>query len=158
MDNKIYISQQGYEKLFQDLELLRNVKRREISKRIADARALGDISENAEYDAAKEAQVHLEERIKELEDKLARAIILEEKDISLEKVRIGVKVDLQDTENDEELVYIITSDEEANYDENKIGISSPIAQALLGKKKGEKVEIKVPAGILRYRIVSINLP
>ncbi len=155
---KIYLSQEGYDKLFQELEYLRNVKRKEISRRIGEARAMGDISENAEYDAAKEAQAQTEAKIAELEDKLSRAEIIKEEDISLDKVRVGVKVKIADLDKNMEFYYIITSDEEADYEKNKIGINSPVAKALLGKQKGEKVEINVPAGTLKYLIKDISLP
>ena len=150
--------QEGYNKLYQELEYLRNVKRKEISQRLAEARAMGDLSENAEYDAAKEAQAQTEAKIAELEDKLARAEIIKEEDISLDKVRVGVKVEIADLDKNTEFSYIITSEEEANYEENKIGVNSPVAKALLGRQKGDKVEVKVPAGTLRYLIKNISLP
>jgi len=156
--DKIYLSQEGYNKLYQELEYLRNVKRKEISQRLAEARAMGDLSENAEYDAAKEAQAQTEAKIAELEDKLARAEIIKEEDISLDKVRVGVKVEIVDLDKNTEFSYIITSEEEANYEENKIGVNSPVAKALLGRQKGDKVEVKVPAGTLRYLIKNISLP
>ena len=157
MDN-IYLSQEGYDKLFQELEHLKKVERRRISKRIGEARAMGDLSENAEYDAAKDAQARLEKKIAQLEDKLARAKILSKDDISLEMVNIGVRVSLEDLETHEKFYYTILSDEEADFDKDEIGISSPVAQALLGKQKNQSVEIQVPRGILKYRILDISLP
>jgi len=155
---RIYLTQEGYDNLYQELEHLKNVSRREISKKIAEARALGDLSENAEYHAAKETQGQIEAKISALEDKLSRAEIIKEEDISLDKVRIGVKVTLQDLNTQNQFFYVLTSDEEANYEENKIGINSPIAQALLGKERNTTVSVKVPAGTLTYKITNISLP
>ena len=156
--DKVYLTKEGYDKLFQELEYLKKVKRKELSKRIEEARALGDLSENAEYDAAKEAQLNLERKISELENKLSRAVIISSKDINLEKVSIATKVMLKDLESGEEFFYTILSDEEADFEKNEIGISSPVAQALLGKKKDDIVEINVPRGTLKYKILDICLP
>ncbi len=156
--DKVYLTKEGYDKLFQELEYLKKVKRKELSKRIEEARALGDLSENAEYDAAKEAQLNLERKISELENKLSRAVIISSKDINLEKVSIATKVMLKDLESGEEFFYTILSDEEADFEKNEIGISSPVAQALLGKKKDDIVEINVPQGTLKYKILDICLP
>jgi len=158
MDNKIYLTQEGYDKLFQELEYLKNVRRKEISQRIGEARLLGDLSENAEYDAAKEEQAQIEKRIAELEEKLAQAEIIKENDINTDKVAIGLKVKLKDLENGDEFSYTLLSNEEADFEKNEIGISSPIAQALLGKSEGEEVEIQVPRGKLHYKIIKISLP
>ena len=155
---RIYLTKEGYEKLFQELEYLKKVKRKELSKRIEEARSLGDISENAEYDSAKEAQLNLEKKIRELENKLSSAVIISPEDVNLEKVSVGTKVLLKDLDTEEEFFYIILSDEEADFERNEIGISSPVARALLGKKKEDVVEIKVPRGILKYKILDINLP
>ncbi|RKY34165.1 MAG: transcription elongation factor GreA [Candidatus Omnitrophota bacterium] len=155
---RIYLTKEGYEKLFQELEYLKKVKRKELSKRIEEARSLGDISENAEYDSAKEAQLNLEKKIRELETKLSSAVIISPEDVNLEKASVGTKVLLKDLDTGEEFFYIILSDEEADFERNEIGISSPVACALLGKKKEDVVEIKVPRGILRYKILDISLP
>jgi len=153
---EIYLTKKGYQKLMEDLEHLKTVKRRELSKAIGAARAQGDISENAEYDAAKDAQGMNEKRIAELENKLAGAHILDDHDISSDEVLIGAIVKLKDMDTDEELEYMLVSGEEADYAQNKISIASPVGSGLLNHKVGDVVEIKIPAGILRYKILSIT--
>jgi transcription elongation factor GreA len=155
---RIYLTQSGYERIFEELQDLKKNKRKEIIKRIAEARAQGDLSENAEYDAAREAQAHLEARIAELESKLSQAKIISDKEINTDKVSIGVKVDLKNLDTEAEFSYVILSNEEADFDKGQIGLNSPIAQALLGKQKGDKVDIQVPAGTLHYEILNISLP
>jgi len=152
----IYLTQEGYEKLVQELEQLRNVKRRKISEAIGQARAQGDISENAEYDAAKEAQAHNEQKISELQDKLARARIIDNEGVSSDEALLGAKVKLRDLNTDEEIEYILVSELEADYSVGKISVTSPVGKCLLGHKKGEAVEIKVPAGVLKYKILEIS--
>jgi len=152
----IFLTQKGYEQLREDLEFLKTTKRREISQALAKARAMGDLSENAEYDAAKEAQGHLEKRIAELEDKLSRARIIENENIPTDKVYIGACIKLWDEDTKEESVYTLVSPAEADYTQNKLSIESPIGRALLGRKAGEIVEIEVPAGILKYKIIEIS--
>ncbi|MDD5137873.1 MAG: transcription elongation factor GreA [Candidatus Omnitrophota bacterium] len=152
----IFLTQKGYEQLREELELLKTKKRREIAQTIARARAMGDLSENAEYDAAKEAQGHLEKRIAELEDKLSRARIIENENIPTDKVYIGACVKLRDQDTEEESAYTLVSPAEADYTQNKLSIESPIGKALLGRKAGDVVEIQVPAGILKYRIIEIS--
>jgi len=152
----IFLTQKGYEQLREELDFLKTKKRREIAQTIARARAMGDLSENAEYDAAKEAQGHLEKRIAELEDKLSRARIIENENIPTDKVYIGACVKLQDQDTEEESAYTLVSPAEADYTQNKLSIESPIGKALLGRKAGETVEIQVPAGILKYRIIEIS--
>ena len=153
---EIHLTKKGYQKLMEDLEHLKTVKRRELSKAIGAARAQGDISENAEYDAAKDAQGMNEKRIAELENKLAGAHILDDHDISSDEVLIGAIVKLKDMDTDEELEYMLVSGEEADYTQNKISIASPVGSGLLNHKVGDVVEIKIPAGILRYKILSIT--
>ncbi len=152
----VFLTQKGYEQLREELEFLKTTKRREISQAIAKARAMGDLSENAEYDAAKEAQGHLEKRIAELEDKLSRARIIENENIPTDKVYIGACVKLRDEDTEEESAYTLVSPAEADYTQNKLSIESPIGRALLGRKAGETVEIQVPAGILKYKIIEIS--
>lgn len=142
--------------MLKELEYLKKTRRRELSKEIGIAREKGDISENAEYEAAKEAQGLLEKRIAEFEDKLSRATVMEYIEISGDKVYIGATVKLKDLDSKEEVSYTLVSQEEANFSEGKISIESPIGKALLGHKKGDKVEIKVPAGTLNYKILSIS--
>ncbi|MDP3042623.1 MAG: transcription elongation factor GreA [Candidatus Omnitrophota bacterium] len=155
MSGDIYLTQEGYERLVNELERLKTVKRRTLSKAIGEARAHGDISENAEYDAAKDAQGHNEKQIVELEDKLARVRILD-KNIPNDEVLIGATVKLKDMDTLEELEYTLVSELEADYNQNKISISSPVGGGLLGHKENEVVEIKIPAGILKYKVMKIS--
>lgn len=155
MSGDIYLTQEGYEKLVNDLEYLKTVKRRALSKAIGEARSHGDISENAEYDAAKDAQAYNEKRIVELEDKLARVRILD-KNMPKDEVLIGAKVKLMDMDTQEELEYILVSELEADYNQGKISVSSPVGGGLLGHKENEIVEINIPAGTLKYKIIQIS--
>ncbi|RJP27194.1 MAG: transcription elongation factor GreA [Candidatus Omnitrophota bacterium] len=152
----IYLTRAGFEKLVEELEYLKNVKRRELSRAVGEARAHGDISENAEYDAAKEAQSLNEKRITELEDKLANAQIIDNEKMSTDEVLIGAKVELKDQKTGEIIEYMLVSEEEANYDEGKISTTSPVGAALLNHKVKDIVEIKVPAGVLKYEITKIS--
>ncbi len=152
----IYLTRDGYEKLIKELDLLKRVKRRKLSKAIGDARAHGDISENAEYDAAKEAQGLNEKRIAELEHKLAHGRIIDYENISKDEVLIGAKVTLKDLGSKEVLEYMLVSETEADYTEGKISVTSPVGAALLNRKEKEVVEIKVPAGVLKYEILKIS--
>jgi transcription elongation factor GreA len=152
----VYLTQDGYNKLMQELEQLRTVKRRQLSKAIGEARAQGDISENAEYDAAKDAQGMNEKRIAELEAKLANARIIDNEDMPADQVLIGATVKLKDCDTQEELAYTLVSEEEADYAQGKISVSSPVGEALLGHKIGEEVKIKVPAGVLTYTVIGID--
>jgi transcription elongation factor GreA len=154
--NEVYLTKEGYKKLSEELEYLKNVKRRQLSKAIGEARAHGDISENAEYDAAKEAQGHNETKIRELEDKLARSRILDDTNMPTDEVLIGAKVKLEDLDTNERLEYMLVSEAEADYDQGKISILSPVGKGLMNHKKNETVEIKIPAGTLRYRILNIS--
>ncbi len=154
--NEIFLTQKGFEKLKEELDALKGPRRREISAQIARARAMGDLSENAEYDAAREAQGHLEKKIHELEDKLSRARIIENENIATDKVYVGATVDLRDEDTGEEFRYVMVSPPEADYAQNKISIESPIGKALMGRQEGEAVKIKVPAGELVYKILKIT--
>ena len=153
---EVYLTKKGYEKLSEELEYLKNVRRREISKAIGTAREHGDLSENAEYDAAKDAQGYNEKKISELEEKLSHVRIIEDQDIPHGEVLIGATVKLKDLDNGEELEYTLVSEEESDYEQNKIAITSPIGLGLLSHKENEEVDIKVPAGILRYKILKIS--
>lgn len=152
----IYLTRLGHQKLMQELEHLKTVKRRQLSKAIGEARAHGDISENAEYDAAKDAQGLNEKRISEMEDKLASARILDDTGMSSDEVLIGAKVKLKDLDSGEELEYTLVSGMEADYESGKISITSPIGASLLNHKLDEVVEIKIPAGIIKYKILKIS--
>jgi len=152
----IYLTRNGYEKLRKELEFLKTVKRREFSKAIGEARAHGDISENAEYDAAKESQGLNEKKIAELEAKLTRAQIIDDQDIPKDEVLIGATVKLKDIKSGEELEYTLVAEEEADYSQGKISVSSPVGSALLNHKEDQTVEIRVPAGVLKYKILKIS--
>jgi transcription elongation factor GreA len=155
MSADIYMTQEGYEKLVNELENLKTVKRRALAKAIGEARAYGDISENAEYDAAKDAQAHNEKEIMELEDKLSRVRILD-KNISKDEVLIGARVKLLDMDTQEELEYTLVSELEADYAQGKISVNSPVGAGLLGHKVNQVAQIKIPAGTLKYKIIEIS--
>ena len=156
MAGEIYLTREGHGKLLAELERLKTTERVKIARAIHEARMMGDISENADYDAAKEAQAHNEARIVELENKMALARIIDESSIPSDQVFIGAKVTLKDLETDEEIKYMLVSPEEANYEQGRISIHSPVGKGLMGKKVGEEVAIKVPAGTLKYKIKKIN--
>ena len=156
MSGGSHLSRDGYEKLRKELEQLKTVKRRELSKAIGAARAHGDISENAEYDAAKDAQGLNEKKIAELEQKLATAQMIDEDNMSKDEVLVGATVKLKDLKGGGEITYTIVSEEEADFSEGKISISSPVGSGLMNHKKGDTVEITVPAGVLRYEILDIS--
>lgn len=157
MTQEVFLTRAGYQKLHDELEGLKKQKR-QISKAIGEARLQGDISENAEYDAAKDAQAHNAARIAELESKLAAVRIIEDEDIPADKIFIGAIVTLKDLATGEQLKYMMVSPEESNYEENKISIYSPIGKGLIGRSAGEEAQIKVPAGVLKYKIVKIERP
>jgi len=154
--DEIYLTKNGYHKLIEELELLKTVKRRELSDAIGKARAHGDISENAEYDSARDAQARNEERIVQLEAKLAGARIIDDEGMSSDEVLIGATVSLSDLDTQEKLEYTLVSELEADYTQGKISITSPVGRALLNHKAGEEVKINIPAGILRYKIIKIS--
>jgi transcription elongation factor GreA len=156
MSGNIHLTREGYEKLRREIEELKTVKRRQISKAIAEARAHGDLSENAEYTAAKEAQALNEKRIAELERKLARAQILDSEGMPSDVVLIGATVKLKDLDSGEELEYTLVAEEEADYASGKISVSSPVGRGLMEHKEKDTVKIEVPAGVLRYKILKIT--
>jgi transcription elongation factor GreA len=153
---KTYLTFEGYERLRKELEYLKAVKRKQLSKAIGEARSHGDISENAEYEAAKESQGLNEKKIAELEAKLCFAEILDDENMAKDEVLIGAKVKLKDLSSGEELEYMLVAEEEADYSQGKISISSPVGSGLMNHKEKEIVEIKVPAGILKYKILKIT--
>ncbi len=157
MPNYVYLSQEGYNKLKQKLDELKQVKRPEIAQKISEARDFGDLKENAEYHAAKEAQTVLEVKINQLEQTMSRAKVLTKNDIVNDKVTILSWVKIKDINRDIDLKYTLVSPEESDFQQNKISITSPVGKALLGKKIGDIVEIKVPAGILKYQIMDLKL-
>ena len=152
----VTLTREGRDKLVSELELLKGAKRREVAKALSEARAHGDLSENAEYDAAKEAQAHNEKKISEIEDILIRARIMDESVIASDEALLGAKVKVMDKETSEEFVYMLVSEEESDFSENKISFTSPVGKALLGHKVGDIVEISVPAGTINYEITKIS--
>lgn len=148
---------EGLQKLKEELEHLRNVERPSISKQIAEARDKGDLSENAEYAAAKEAQGMLEMKINKLEDLVARARIIDESKIDILSVQILNKVKIKNKTNNTVMEYQLVPESEANFKQGKIAVSSPIAQGLIGKKVGDVVSIKVPSGVIPFEIISISM-
>ena len=153
----IYLTAEGYKKLKDELDHLRSVERPAASAAIAEARVKGDLSENAEYDAAREAQGLLEMKIAQLEATLANSRIIDETKIDKSKVQILSKVTLLNHNNNRQVVYTIVAEHEANLREGKLAIGTPIAKALLGKKKGDVVEVTVPAGVLKFEILDISI-
>lgn len=156
MADEVYLTKEGLEKLQTELERLKTMERPKISKAIGEARLLGDLKENAEYDAAKNAQAHCEARISELEGTLCRVRLIDDVNVPKDKVFIGATVTLKDLGTDAEETYTLVSPEEANYETGKISILSPIGKALLGHKVDDTIEITVPAGVLTYQVVSIT--
>ncbi len=155
--NKVsYLTEEGLEKLKKELEHLRNVQRPAISRLIAEARDKGDLSENAEYDAAKEAQGMLEMKIAKLEEYLANSRIIDESRIDTTKVQIFNKVKIKNKGNNAIMEYMIVSESEADLKTGKISVNTPIAQGLLGKTVGQVVEIKVPSGKISFEILEIS--
>ncbi len=157
MPDYIYLSQEGYDRLKLELEELKGVKRPEISRKISEARDFGDLKENAEYHAAKEAQAVLEVKIMQLEQTMSRAKVLKKNDIASDKVTILSQVRLKDINRNLEVEYTLVSPQESDFKQNKISTTSPVGKALLGKEKGDVVEIKVPAGILKYEVMDLKL-
>lgn len=157
MSEVMYVTEEGLHKLKGELDQLRNIERPMISRQIADARDKGDLSENAEYAAAKEAQGMLEMRISKLEDIVARSRILDESKIDISFVRLLNRVKIRNKLNNKVMEYLIVPESEANFKLGKIAVSSPIAQGLIGKKVGDVVQIKVPSGIIPFEIISISL-
>jgi transcription elongation factor GreA len=151
------VSRATRDKLQDELKQLKVVRRPQVARALEEARAHGDLKENAEYDAAKQEQALLEARIREIEDKLARARILEDEKITGEHVSIGCVVTVKDLKSKEQEVYTLVGEEETNFALGKISISTPIARGLIGKKIGEQVEIPVPAGVLKYEILKISV-
>lgn len=155
-NGQVYLTRERLVELEKELRELKINGRAEMAQKIAEARSYGDLSENAEYDAAKEAQQHLELRIQKLEETLVRARIIESSDLPNDKIYILSVVKLKDTKTKETIEYRLVSPEEADFDKNKISVTSPIGKALMGRKSGEVVKIKVPAGFLEYKILAIS--
>ena len=156
MDKKNILTYEGLEKLEDELENLKVVRRKEVSQKIKEAREQGDLSENAEYDAAKDEQRDIEARIEELEKILKNAEVVVEEEADLDKVSIGCSVKILDCEFDEELEYKIVGSTEANSLRGKISNESPVGKALLGKQVGDTVTVETPAGEFSYKVLSIH--
>ena len=151
-----YFTEQGLQNLKDELNHLKNVERPNITKEIAEARDKGDLSENAEYDAAKEAQGMLEAKIVKLETQLSQARVLDESELDTSSVHLLTKVTIKNIENDMQLTYAIVPESEADLMEKKISVESPISKGLLGKKVGEIAEIEVPSGMMKFEIIAIT--
>ena len=153
---KNYLSREGYEKLDAELRDLKTRGRKEIAEEISEARAKGDLSENAEYDAAKEAQGHLEKRIAELENTLATSTIIDEKDINTSKAYLLSTITILNKKMGKEMKYTLVSKDEADFKAGKISVDSPIGKAILGREVGDEFTVNVPAGKLELKIQNIE--
>ncbi len=154
--NRVYLTKNGYEKIRTELIRLQTKERPNVIAAIKKAREFGDLSENAEYHAAKERQAFLEKKIAELQEKLTNSEIIDESQIPKDKAYLGATVKLQDKKNGREMQYTLVTVEEADFDQNKISTASPIGKALLGKGVGEVVDVQVPVGVLTYEILGIS--
>ena len=156
MSEVSYITEEGLKKLLKEVDHLTGVERPAISKQIAEARDKGDLSENAEYAAAKEAQGLLELKISKLNDAISKARIIDESQIDISTVQILTKVKLRNKQNNQIAEYRLVSESEADLKANKLSVGTPIAKGLIGKKAGDEVEIKVPSGVMHFEIVEIS--
>ena len=155
-DDRIPMTRDGYDKLKAELDRMRNVEMIEVTKRVATARDMGDLSENAEYHAAREDQGILEARIRDLSDRLARAVIVDVNTLPKDTVAFGSRVKVMDLDMDEEETFELVGPGQENPDKGRILTTSPIGQGMLGRKKGDKVEIQVPRGTIRFKILDIS--
>ncbi|MFH1009399.1 MAG: transcription elongation factor GreA [Candidatus Latescibacterota bacterium] len=153
---QVYLTRKGQSKLIDELRRLKTVERPKIIERISTARDFGDLKENAEYAAAKERQSMLEAKIMNLENKLASAIVLDDKDIRTDKAYFGATISLLDLDTDETLEYTLVSSDETNFEEGKISVESPVGKGLLGGAVGDVAEITIPAGKVRLKILGIS--
>ena len=152
----VYVTEERLQKMKEELQFMRTKERARIADAIAEARAQGDLSENAEYDAAKEAQGHLEARIAQLENTIAHARLVDESQIDANKAYILSKVRVKNLKTDAEQVYTLVSAEEADITEGKISVTSPVGKGILGREVGDVIDIKVPAGKVQFEILAIN--
>lgn len=157
MSGFIYLSREGMEKLKDELNNLKSIERPKIINQIAEARDKGDLSENAEYDAAKEAQGLLEARIARLESDLSKSRVLDEKNIDLSTAKLLTTVKIENIQSKQKMSYTLVSESEADLKNKKISISSPIGRGLMGKKVGEIVDISVPSGVIKFKILDITI-
>lgn len=155
-EKEILVTQEGYDNLEKELEFLKTEKRTEIAERIKVALGFGDLSENSEYDEAKNAQASNEIKIAELENKLRYAKIIDESEIDTKTVQVGNKVEILDMEYDEKIEYTIVGSTEVDLSQNKISNESPIGSALLGAKKNQVVEAQTPGGVAKYKVLAIK--
>ncbi len=153
----IYMTAEGYKKMVDELNELERIQRPAISKSIAEARDKGDLSENAEYDAAKDAQGMLEMKIALLKDTVASARMIDESKINTNEVQILTRVKIKNTQTNQIMTYMIVSESEANLKEGKLSVTTPIAKGLLGKKVGEKAIVNVPSGVMEFEVIEISL-
>jgi transcription elongation factor GreA len=157
MNGIVYVTDDGLQKMKEELDQLRNIERPGISKQIAEARDKGDLSENAEYSAAKEAQGMLEMKIARLEDQIARSRVIDGSQIDTSSIKILNRVKIRNNANGNTMEYQLVPESEANLKEGKIAASSPIAQGIMGRKVGDVVQIKVPSGVIPFEIISISI-
>jgi transcription elongation factor GreA len=155
-NERIPVSREGYDKKKAQLDHMKSVQMIEVTKRVATAREMGDLSENAEYHAAREDQGMLQAKIRQLEDELARAYIVDRSNLPSDTVVFGARVKVKDLDFDEEEEYTLVGPGEEDYDNNKILTTSPIGQGLIGKKIGDTAEIPVPRGVLHYKVLAIS--
>ena len=155
-EKEVLLTKEGYENLEKELDYLKTEKRTEISERIKVALGFGDLSENSEYDEAKNAQADNEIKIAELENKLRYAKIIDESEINTKTIQVGNKVKIYDMEFEEELEYTIVGSTEVNLAENKISNESPIGSALIGAKKNQVIEAQTPGGVAKYKVLEIK--
>ena len=157
MDKKqVTLTASGLEKLEEEHEYLKTKKRKEVSEKIKVALGFGDLSENSEYDEAKNEQAHVEARIVTLENMLKNAVVIDESEIDLDRVGLGTKVKVLDVEFDEEIEYNIVGSTEADPDQQKISDESPVGKALIGRKVGETVSVETPGGVIEFKILEIS--
>ena len=156
MSKDIILTAEGYDKLLEELEHLTNTRRREVAARLKSAIEFGDISENSEYDDAKNEQAFIEVRISQVNDVLAKASLIDKKKVSTKAVSIGSRVKLLDVEENEEFEYRLVGSVEADPENHKISNESPVGQAILGCKAGETIKVEVPSGTIEYRIIEIK--
>ena len=156
MQRDVLLTPEGLEKLKQEIETLSTDKRREVAERIKEAREFGDISENSEYDDAKNEQAMLEHKIAQLEERLSNARVIQKRDVDLSVVSVGAKVKLRDVDAKRTDEYFIVGSAEANPAELKLSNESPVGKAIIGTKKGETVEVSAPRGSLKYKILDIK--
>jgi transcription elongation factor GreA len=157
MSDIFYMTKEGLEKLQEEMKYLKTVKRKEVARAIAEAREKGDLSENAEYHAAKEEQGHIEARISEMETKLANARIMDERQLDNSKANILSTVEVLNMKMNKKMTFTLVSEAEADLKENKLSVTSPIGKALLGKAVGATVQAQTPGGVIEFKVLSITV-